>query len=98
VAASLSLYGLGIIRNILRIGVQNVVISTQDIARQDGHLLAQEEFGTGGLTMPDRCFWCTDPDGKTAVHFVVVKGDTVVLPVFIKYCPFCGRKVRNDNG
>lgn len=48
--------------------------------------------------MADRCFWCTDPDGKTAVHFVVVKGDTVVLPVFVKYCPFCGRKVRDGNG
>lgn len=51
--------------------------------------------------MPDRCFWCTDPDGKTAVNFAVVEAkrpEQYVHPVFIKYCPFCGRKVVVDDG
>ncbi len=46
--------------------------------------------------MADRCFWCTDPDGKTAIRFAVVSGKDIVLPVFVKYCPFCGREVSGE--
>ena len=53
-AANQNLLGLEIIKSILLIGVQNVVVSTQGEAKQDVHLLRQEEFGTGGLTMTDR--------------------------------------------
>ena len=43
--------------------------------------------------MPDRCFWCTDPDGNTAVNFAVTDPVQYVCPAFIKYCPFCGREL-----
>ena len=43
--------------------------------------------------MADRCCWCTDTDGNTAVNFAVVYGKDIVPPVFIKYCPFCGKEL-----
>ena len=48
--------------------------------------------------MTDRCFWCTNVDGNTDVRFAVVDvKDTnkYVLPVFVKYCPFCGRNLKD---
>ena len=44
--------------------------------------------------MPDRCFWCTDKDGKLQTQFAVIDVNyplKLIEPVFIKNCPFCGR-------
>lgn len=45
-----------------------------------------------------RCAWCTDTNGRTDLDFGIIDdGLGMRLPErFIKYCPFCGRKINDD--
>ena len=47
-----------------------------------------------------RCMWCMNSKGKTDLNFSVIDDDYVqyVHLNLIKFCPFCGRKLRADNG
>ena len=46
-----------------------------------------------------RCPWCTDPRGRTELGFSIIDDDfgQYVHYNMIKFCPFCGRKLIDDN-
>ena len=46
------------------------------------------------------CPWCQNKNGKTDIQFSVLDDDfgQWVHQKFIKYCPFCGRELKADNG
>lgn len=45
-----------------------------------------------------QCVWCMDTNGCTDFDFGVIDDDIGmrVPERFIKYCPFCGRKIDDD--
>lgn len=56
-----------------------------------------KKIESGMTTMPNEyCRWCQRPSGKTDIGFSVVDDDfgQYVKEPMIKFCPFCGRKLR----
>ena len=49
-------------------------------------------------TKPDICAWCTNSRGKTDLSFSIIDDDfcQYVRYDMINFCPFCGRKVKED--
>ena len=47
----------------------------------------------------ERCPWCQNHKGKTDLDFGVIDDacGQFVKQSMIKFCPFCGRKLRSDN-
>ena len=45
------------------------------------------------------CLWCHNHKGKTELKFTIIDDDfgQYVTEKLINYCPFCGRKLREEN-
>ena len=50
------------------------------------------------MTDKERCVWCTAPNGKTDITFAVIDDDLgqYVKGELIKYCPFCGKELEDN--
>lgn len=46
----------------------------------------------------NNCKWCTDNKGRTLMNFLVLDVEVMkYVPIKrIKYCPFCGRKLKDE--
>ena len=65
-----------------------------------GALSMSEEKGKYADSNRHFCRWCHDEDGNPDTSFSIIDDDFAqFVPDFlVKYCPFCGRAIRGDEG
>ena len=65
-----------------------------------GALSMSEEKGKYADSNRHFCRWCHDEKGNPETSFSVIDDDFAqfVPDFFVKYCPFCGRAIREGEG